>query len=331
MRELRSLLAFTLLCCAMASVGCLDYGGEDDPFVESQALAVSAESAVALSQARDDWERWAPRCDGFPSKQDCDDGDMTLFNGLLCASGDPRGCDAVHRAQGSDGRFWRSPSRVGHNRGQGNSFSRDMSLGVLLYLATTRDRGAAERWMRWIDRNRPCVAKKPGWAGGGCWLRGLHRMCRDDTDNRCTLTPSVWALMYRVWRHIGLSPSTYMRNAHNDLVNAFPQIQARTNEPGYQLHLDGVSALLNQIVGYGGNGNVRAVAAQLLRRQPDNPFFHYLVHGPSDHGVRQTLRLCPSTGTHRKVQWAWERATADAAWRESMGWDCIFMVNMLEQ
>src|SRR4051794_20855639 len=53
----------------------------------------------------------------FPSKwtsndpSSCDDGDMTLFNGLLCAAGDRRGCDGVSNAQDAGGRFWRSPRR----------------------------------------------------------------------------------------------------------------------------------------------------------------------------------------------------------------------------
>src|SRR5262245_54674254 len=61
------------------------------------------------------WEKHAPYCIDpatqlrYPSKADCEDGDMTLFNGLLCAAGDDRGCKGVGDAQGSSGEWLRSP------------------------------------------------------------------------------------------------------------------------------------------------------------------------------------------------------------------------------
>src|SRR5690348_11546418 len=82
--------------------------------------------AGELTERRAAWHAGAPRCGEFPSKEACEDGDTTLFNGLLCASGEPLGCRAVQRAQGADGRFWRSPRRVDGNLGQPKSFSRDM-------------------------------------------------------------------------------------------------------------------------------------------------------------------------------------------------------------
>jgi len=40
-----------------------------------------------------------PRAAKYEGEQ-CDDGDQTLFNGLLCASGVKEGCDGVSAAQG---------------------------------------------------------------------------------------------------------------------------------------------------------------------------------------------------------------------------------------
>src|SRR5262245_37216612 len=86
------------------------------------------------------WKSQGFLCKGtFPSKYDardpegCDDGDMTLFNGLLCLSGEQIGCDAVQKSQGGDGRWWRSPRRVGWELGYDVSFSPDQALGVLGY------------------------------------------------------------------------------------------------------------------------------------------------------------------------------------------------------
>jgi hypothetical protein len=83
----------------------------------------------------------------FPSKevlgqpQECDDGDMTLFNGLLCAAGESAGCEAVARSQDTDGRWWRSPRRIGWEAPAHDvSFSPDQSLGDLLYAVQTKDK-----------------------------------------------------------------------------------------------------------------------------------------------------------------------------------------------
>jgi hypothetical protein len=81
----------------------------------------------------------------FPSKeivgqpQDCDDGDMTLFNGLLCAAGESVGCDAVARSQGVDGRWWRSPRRIGWEAPSHDvSFSPDNTSSALKFCSRER-------------------------------------------------------------------------------------------------------------------------------------------------------------------------------------------------
>jgi hypothetical protein len=133
----------------------------------------------ALKERMEFWRANAPRCAGpsgfpFPSGEQmaggvaCEDGDMVLFNGLLCASGEAEGCEMVRRSQitavGDDqGRWFRSPRRLelgnDHDRdgkiddevggedadGDGriaeqelDSFSFDMSIGVMLTLARAR-------------------------------------------------------------------------------------------------------------------------------------------------------------------------------------------------
>lgn len=102
----------------------------------------------------------------FPTDE-CDDGDQTLFNGLLCAAGVQEGCVAVRQAQSADGRWHRSPGRrmlwdtycfatPGLTPEQFRSrcakgFSPDMGLGVMLYVMETRDFSAYQRWLNWID------------------------------------------------------------------------------------------------------------------------------------------------------------------------------------
>jgi hypothetical protein len=287
--------------------------------------------ADELAEAMTFWSSFAPVCPdagGSPSKEDCDDGDMALFNGLLCASGEAAGCDAMRRSQGEDGRFWRSPARVDGNRGKKNSFSRDMAMGVFVYLATTRDQEAASRWLHWIEKNRPCVLKKP--FSDGCLIRGPHRLCRDDEDFRCTITPSVWAMFHMVWERLDLEPTEEM-SFHASYFDDIADPLAAFTPDGYPSHLVGVHAFLEQILEREGGAGPE-LAERLADDQPENPFFLYLRDGKTDAVAKQVLALCPAVenGTDfPKHQWSWERATDTHAWEESMGWDCLFMARLL--
>ena len=81
----------------------------------------SAASAVTpLAATRAYWEQQAPTCDGYPSKDHCDDGDMVLFGSLLCASGETPGCDLVRASQDASGRWWRSPRAQPRQRRPGS-------------------------------------------------------------------------------------------------------------------------------------------------------------------------------------------------------------------
>lgn len=287
----------------------------------------SETAGVSAPTPRQYWEGMAPSCEGSPSKADCDDGDMVLFGGLLCASGDARGCDLVRRSQDGDGRWWRSPRRAPGNVGQGNSFSRDMALGAMLYLATTRDTAAAENWLDWIEDHRPCIQWKP--FGQGCLIRGAHRFCTDDSDNRCTLTPANWGVLGRVFQHLGLSRNREMRQ-YEDADGDALWVKAERADPGYELHLAGAEVLLKAKMDASRAPREKA-ANFLATRQSGNPFFRYLKEGATAAVQRQVLSLCPShqapNGGNRR-QWAWERDTAEQAWKDSAGWDCLFMGNL---
>lgn len=298
-----------------------------DAETTSSAMAASHDELRAM---RPYWEQIAPLCEGYPSKENCEDGDMTLFSGLLCASGDSRGCAAVRAAQAADGRFWRSPRRVDGNLGNPKSFSRDMSMGVLLYLATTRDTSAAQRWIKWIDDNRACAVEKP--FGLGCLVRGPHRVCRDDENMTCTITPGLWALMGRVWTHLGLPPHDEMRRWDGFDGDA-ASLETTFTEPGYELHLKGVAIFLKEILGVSASWRAEN-AASLVARQPQNPFFRYLAEGASPTVIERMVTVCPRPETHAnapRFQWSWERADEGEAWRKSMGWDCIFLHNLVER
>lgn len=102
--------------------------------------------------------------------QKCDDGDMTNYNGMLCAVGVAEGCTGVQDAKGNDGHWFRSPRRRVFNQescalGQAKigddycdkcvkTFSPDMALGVMLYSVATKDRDSFVRWLQRYDQTR---------------------------------------------------------------------------------------------------------------------------------------------------------------------------------
>ena len=282
---------------------------------------------TAGTAAMDYWYSIAPFCEGSPAKEHCDDGDMNLFSGLLCAAGESYACESVAAAQGTDGRWWRSPRRVGDNLGQDKTFSRDMASGVFLYLAVTKDKVAAQNWYRWLKDNRPCSIRHP--VNGGCILWGIWRHCRDSNNQSCDITPAGWAMIYRLWQHMGLPPEPVMERYKGLDIDA-AKISARNQETGYPMHLSGVSMLLRKILNKD-LGTAREVSEILHNRQPLNPFFLWLHEGPTDEVKRRVLDFCPTPQRPpgRLFQWSWERADSSEAWKDSMGWDCIFMGRLL--
>jgi len=270
----------------------------------------------SIDTHRTAYESYAPYCGSYPSKEFCDDGDMTLFSGLLCLSGDQRGCQGVKDAQSADGRWWRSPRRTNENLGHPNAFSRDMSLGVLAYLVQTKDEAAAKKWMSWIDRNRPCVVK----LFGSCRVRGFHRLCKNDEDFRCSITPELWAVIAEVWEHNNWSTTPTMRLYRNT-----PDVPISENLKGYELHLKGVKAFIRQKMGK----KICKVADELVDQESWNPFFRYLKEGPSEAVKEAMVEVCPLSQPAERRQWSWERRGYKEPWVKSMGWDCIFMSNLL--
>lgn len=286
-----------------------------------------------LHSAKQVWESKAFLCQGeFPSKMredgQCDDGDMTLFNGLLCASGDKLGCQAVKRSQTLNGQWWRSPRRARtSNLGDRNSFSRDMALGVLLYLVETKDTQAANRWWTWIKNNRPCSLQNP--FNGKCMIKGFYRYCKDDNDFRCTITPGMLYNMSLVWKHIGLQPPSAMKSKLGEKEDQIIHVLAKDTKVGYQLHLKSVAAFLKMSM-HIHKTRTKKLVEVLIQKQPNNLFFQYLDKGQSPSLAQRLVEICPDHHfSGRLHQWSWERDTKQQAWQNSMMWDCIFMANLL--
>lgn len=166
-------------------------------FASSALIATStipADRVAELDRRIDYWRTRLPLCswpgvapypskyeasilynDPDPLKGQCNDGDSVIFNGVLCTSGDDRGCDAVRRSQAANGQFWRSPRKVGGAlSGDETGFSPDHVLGAWAYIAHKKDAAAFRSWINWMDgQPRP-------------------RVCEDD---KCTFVPSTCPML----------------------------------------------------------------------------------------------------------------------------------------
>jgi hypothetical protein len=294
------------------------------------------------------WESQAFYCNSargpFPSKEGaggiCDDGDMTLFNGLLCIAGDSRGCDGVRLAQGPDGRWWRSPDRIDKDwfGKHGVSLSPDQALGVLLYITATGDKAAFEQWVSWIDANRPCVIKLVG----KCYVFGWPRYCDDDVpDKRCTFRPVDCGQLEVIGHNIGASNGALCKKVLQEFkievddffvpVEHLAAGSALLNEPGFPMHLAATRILLLERNGLASD-STRMGSLALSLREPRNPFFKFVSEGKTARVRQMVLDLCPSPErpSLQRFQWAWERKATEQAWLKSMYWDCIFMAHLLK-
>lgn len=219
--------------------------------------------------------------------------DSMLWAGLMCASGDVSSAQGIKACQTLGGQLWRSPAHIGED--SENSFSRDMAIGFLLYAASTNDRVMLRKWLDFVEIN------------GG-------RACAK-SDGRCKMSPLIYwhaeKILYGKQLPIVFWP--------------FMVFAALTTPLGYQLHLVGCHLLLAWL--YTGK-RYKLIGRILHRRQPMNPFFMWLA-GESSASIKEHVdRLEPEAIQSHATQWAWEREDSEQAWRDSMGWDFLFIRNL---
>jgi len=279
----------------------------------------------------------------FPSKQTgekeqpCNDGDMTLFNGLLCAAGDKHGCEGVAEAQDpTTGQWYRSPRiRIHGNDRGGADFSPDMALGAELYLIATKDVVRARRWLLWLDKEVPCSIS----LFGKCAVQGAPRFCAPEAG--CTMRPgdiaALSATVNFLQRTAGLEslPDGRLRGALGTFSGfgpALSDLDSQFNKPGFSQHLTGVTILLLRMAG-SNDARLDNAAARLVDKNPGNAFFSFLKEGKTDHVKTEVLNRCPDAHGGSLVmplnEWQWERPNSDKAWEHSCYWDCIFMAELL--
>jgi hypothetical protein len=264
------------------------------------------------------------------------DGDSCLFNGLLASVGYHIGNMGVSQSQSQEGEwnpgmFYRSPRRRSYGKEQHGEpyFSRDMALGVLLYFAT-RDKfltwRRAKAWLKYIDSTSKCKVKKPKWLGGGCILKTPYYYAPDD---RSRITPTMWANMYRVWRHNDWKP-TYEMKKYKGIDTDLSVIEAENCDLGYQLHLKAVQAYIKLLTGQSKEYSKR-VGQIAYDRIPDNIFYELLANRVVTLSMLDRyLEMRPSLDQDWGHSWLWEKnEVTEARIKKSCGWDFIFLGKLL--
>ena len=159
----------------------------------------------------------------------------------------------------------------------------------------------------------------------------------------CVLEPQFWCTFHKVATFAGVEPppeanmwpklGSGVCHADHHLVLA----SAVVNELGSALHLTGLDVVIRRHMN-DWSKVMQAAAFTLHKRQPVNPFFEFLAKGASDALATRMLSLmpsdanattCVSAGDNMDCQWSWVREDTQQAWRASMGWDFVFLIDLL--
>lgn len=257
------------------------------------------------------------------------DGDMLIFGGLLCASGEPEGCKLVSNSRSADGRFWRSPDKVNNLKPDESSFSGDQFNGAVAFLSSQSDKAIFHEYLSYILNTRQDLPSQSNS------IYKAYKTCSDDKAYQCVLAGPEWMWLQKLAMVFGetnnlpadvSNPETFFGFNYDAML-----WQAALSPAGYRLHLTGVQVLLARILG-GDDKKLQLISAVLAGRQPENPFFLYL-HLGNDQRIENLLyNMCSTTRQQARYDdWAWQRASSQQAWNNSMIWDCVFLYGLLNK
>lgn len=263
-----------------------------------------------------------------------DGGDDILWLGLLATVGDKDAIEAIDRCQKESGQFFRSPERaLNNNYPYKWYFSRDMAMGVLCWLASGNGtKYNADLWIKYIMKLKPrCIKKKPKWLGGGCLLRSPMKRYAPDNDGRSDITPSMWALMGRVWRFRGWKETRLMKK-YKYMDGDVSCLSAIIND-SYQLHLCAVGAYIKRII-----GQSKAYADEVSKICADKErlnIFYSLIEEEVDLSFEAETFLAfapsPTKPFIPRDYWLWEKQYINSAINKGKycGWDWIFVGKLI--
>lgn len=316
MPRLRLILQLVLLVLLL-SCGRRDHAEQPAPPATRDLLV----SRVAVASASGPTCSYGTVSGAVPMKLKagrCDDGDGLLWSGILCSVDTERfasSCGYVRAAVGQDGRVWRAPSRPSADVQWTNSFSRDMAVGLLLYVQRTRDVTSLHKWASFVREHE----------GRMCGV-GDHPL-DFATDTRCDSGPTIRGLARLVDPDLDWGHLPYL-NAKTILLQLVAS--ARTAPAGYPLHLIAQQLILLARAGESGSALWKDTAASLHNREQGNPLFALLA-GDENKAVELALAQLPSIRPANPSQWSFERATSQEAWKESMLWEFVWLADLMDE
>ena len=265
-------------------------------FHDPRHPSLSEDNKIQILLKAQQTANWSPWCDGYPSAENCNDGDnMAGILGFGCAVGFKPSCDAVSRSV-IDGQLHRSPNR--HDTD--NTASRDQLLGFFA--------AQLSKELRYLEVKR--------------FIKEHGKICLDDTDNRCELTPVTWAIVGAVHKHLGYTRDLTM--TFNGLLLGKTLLAQSVGVPlGYQLNLVVNAAWIAHKTHFEDDLTYAAAYNAYLRQQA-NPWFCIVVKGADDECAALALQTWPAE-PDRKLDWSIQRDTAEAAYRHSEGWEYLFL------
>lgn len=280
-------MKYTFLC-AVFLTAC----GFSDP----RTPILSEDSKLQILLKAQQTANWATWCKQFPSNERCNDGDsMAGALGFLCAVGFKPSCEGVSLSV-KNGQLYRSP----FHKPTDNTASRDQLLGFIAAQLSGEN--------RWLDVKR--------------FIKSHGLICKDATDTRCDLTPTVWALLGAMHAHLG-----YQRDASMLFNGLFWDkvllMQATTVPTGYQLNLNVEASWIAWQTGIETERTYTS-AVIAFARQPRNPWFCIVALGADERCAQMALSMWPDEPAE-KTDWGIQRDTNDKSWHTPSGWGWLFM------
>lgn len=293
---------------------------------QKKGLDILPNSTVeALKTRRDLLRSWAADCkDGSLTMENCPFWDAVEYMGMLCLSGEERYCEQVKNSQEeSTGRWFRSPGYklIPDAFPDGETFSRDMLVGVFGYVVQKRDQEALLKYMNYINGNSNRLCPKP--------LKGKWDACR--------VGLGAWALFTELYDNYGIRRIKKMNNFKFLIRGIYNPIEARLQPKDYQLILtaEGIYTRMKMLeYGYKiRNKNLnRNVSKILASRVPENGFFEFLSKGPTVSAANKILKMCPTTKPDVALSAEGNpiyTEPGNGPWEKGSGHYCIFMINAL--
>ncbi|MBI2606285.1 MAG: hypothetical protein HYW49_09420 [Deltaproteobacteria bacterium] len=248
-------------------------------------------------------------------------GNTNNVAGPFCLAGDLDRCEDLRKSQDPvTGAWFRNAFQRRYPLSEQGQplFSRDEFLGMMLYLFKTRDKVAAEKWMKFLRDNPkkklsvvglidvynicpPRPATRPPEIPPGNWEDMLP-------DDRCEMRGDSWAVMYQAYRAIGFSDAELkaiskpmyrrMRSMlpwEGITVNLSVRTVPAVGGGAYQTGLQATTLALLHAMGYD-NAWLRNAGKVIDRRTGyANPYYHWIASGfrATEYGAALIKKYCP--------------------------------------